>query len=174
MNENEYYNAREANTTKYAKQRHGAPLSYEERSNFIVPDSNGVSRQYQPTDENLNRVLAAYGISVTSANELVRLHRDPYQAELDVIAHVCAYFDISSRRLIDEIPQNFETVFAGDFAKTLQSQLTTKLNLVGDRGLENCARYIRDEPDVQAKRDNLTRMSGILENARSTIDRFFK
>ena len=174
MNKEEYLDAKEGNMVNYRTQRHGPQLPLADNSYFSMVDCHGSSRQFQATEENLKKVLTAFGMDLSAPTELVRLPRDQYQAELDVISHVCAYFDISSKRLIDEIPQVFETVFAGDFGKTLAADFTTKLNLVGEKGLENCVRYIRDEPDVQAKRDNLTRMRGILENARNTFDRFYK
>ena len=151
-----------------------APLPSSERASFSLLDNNGASRYYPATEENLLKILVSFGFPLSSSKDLVRLHNDEYQAELDVISHVAAYFDISSKRLIDDIPQVFETVFARDFGEKLNKVLTTNLGLVGERGLNNCVRYIRDEPDVEAKRENLNRQRNILCKARETIDRFFK
>jgi hypothetical protein len=163
----------EGNFTTFAIRRHGGSLTIPERT-FHLCDPNGHSRSYETTEENLLRVLAAYGFNLSSSNGLGRLYDDEYHAELDVMAHVIAYFDISSKRLIDEIPQVFETVFARDFGEKLGNTLTVNLKLVGERGFDNCARYVRDEPDVKAKRDHLTRQRKILDTAGETIDRFFK
>jgi hypothetical protein len=174
MNKAEYNKTKEGNVTAFAALRHRAPLSPAERTSFTLMDANGISRSYPATEENLLKVVAAFGFHLSSSKDLVRLNDDECQAELDVISHVVAYFDIASRRLIDEIPQVFETVFAREFGENLNKVLTTKLNLVGEKGLDNCARYIRDEPDIEAKRARLTRMRKILDKARETIERFYK
>ena len=173
MHRAEYIRAKETNLTSFAAIRH-TPPTFEERSSFSLFDSNGASRLYPATEENLLRVLGAYGHHLSSSRDLARLNDDEYQAELDVIAHVSAYFDISSKRVIDDIPQIFEAVFARNFGERLAKELTTNLNLIGERGLDNCAKFVRDEPDVEGKRIYLTRLRGILEKARETIDRFFK
>jgi hypothetical protein len=99
---------------------------------------------------------------------------DKYHAELDVISHVTTYYDISSKRLIDDISQVFETIFAKDFGLDIGKCLTKTLNLVGPRGVENCERYIQDESDVHAKREGLLRQRGILDNILATLDKSFK
>jgi hypothetical protein len=93
---------------------------------------------------------------------------------LDVIAHVAAYFDIASTRTIDNIPQLFESRFASKFVLRLEEDLVTKLNLFGEGGLERCRMYVRDEPDIQERRERLIREKKILEDALATIDRFYE
>ena len=119
-------------------------------------------------------MLSVYGVNISSSKELLPLQVNLYHDEIEVISHVVAYFDIASKRLIDDIPQVFETVFTFDFGERLGKTLTTNLNLVGEGGLENCTRYIRDEPDVQATRNDLTARYNILEKAKETMERFFK
>jgi hypothetical protein len=174
MNKAEYIKAKAGNIISFASRRHGTPLPREERSSILLSDWDGVSRRHSATEENLVKVLQAFGIHISSVQDLARLHEDEYHAELDVMSHVAAYFDISSKRLIDDIPQVFETVFARDFGEKLRNSLTINLNLIDEKGLDNCQRYIRDEPNVQARRDHLDRLRSILENAKETIDRFFK
>jgi len=181
MNKPEYMKAKEKNVTAFATARRlrpasdtsdGIPVCLSSGS-FTVIETNGTSRYFPATEDNLLRVLSAYGHHLSSSKELVRLHNDEYQAELDVISHVAAYFDVSSKRLIDDMPQVFETVFAAGFGDELSKSLTTKLKLVGEQGLESCARYVRDEPDIEAKRHDLTRVRNILDKTKETIDRFF-
>ena len=180
LNKAEYIKAKDQNVTTFAvaRRRQASPslsptIPCVDSGTFTVIDVNGSSRYYPATEDNLLRVLTAYGFHLSSSKDLVRLHDDEYQAELDVISHVAAYFDISSKRLVDEIPQVFETVFARGFGERLCNSLTTNLNLVGDGGLETCARYARDEPDIEAKRNELTRVRSILDKTKETIDRFF-
>lgn len=179
MNKTEYINAKDQNVTTFATARNRNPTSDTPAcievgyGSFTVMETNGTSRYFPATEDNLLRVLTAYGYHLSSSKELVRLHNDVYQAELDVISHVAAYFDVSSKRLIDDMPQIFESVFAHGFGEELCNSLTTRLKMVGDRGLESCARYVRDEPDIEARRQDLTRIRNILDKTKETIERFF-
>ena len=177
MNVAEYVTLKEERVTAFAVLRHQNNPSHLPSTTagvFRLLDMNGSSRNFYAFEDNLLGVLAAYGIHLSSIKQLVRIHADEYDAELGVISHVAAYFDISSKRLIDDIPKVFETVFAREFGLELGKVLMTKLKIVGEGALGNCARYIRDEPTVQVKRDELTRHQGILQDAVDTIGRFFK
>jgi len=175
MNVAEYLKAKEERVTAFALDRHkNAPLPSTNGGTFRLEDTSGASRVFSANEDTLLRVLSSYGIHLSSSKELVRIHADENDAELGVISHVVAYFDISSKRLIDDIPKVFETMFARDFGVELRQVLTTNLKLVGAPGLDNCQRYIRDEPDVQAMRNNLTRQQDILVKALDTVSRFFK
>lgn len=175
MNNDEYNKIKKANITSFSLKRHpGGQVSLKEGGTFSLIDGTGNSRHFPATEGNLLRVLAAFGLHLSSSKELVRMHTDKYHAELDVISHVTAYYDISSKRLIDDIPQVMETVFAKDFGLDLGKCLTKTLDLVGPKGVENCERYIQDEPDVHAKREDLLRQRGILDNALATLDKSFK
>jgi hypothetical protein len=118
-------------------------------------------------------VLSAYGIRLSSLTQLARIHADEFDAELDVIAHVAAYFDVAATRTIDNIPQLFESAFASKFVLRME-ELASKLKLVGEGGLERCRMYVRDEPDIQVKRDRLIREHRILEDGLATIERFYE
>ena len=155
--------------------RHGDnPLPSIDGHTFILEDRHGSFREFNATETTLLRVLGHFGLHLSSAKELVRIYVDEYQAELNVIAHVIAYFDISSKRLIDDVPKIFESVFARKFGLKLKDSMTTKLDLVGDGSLEVCLRYIKDEDNVQIQRTDLTRQQEILIKAMDTVERFFK
>jgi hypothetical protein len=111
-----------------------------------------------------------YEIRLSSLTQLARIHADDFDTELNVIAHVAAYFDVAAIRTIDNIPQLFESAFASKFVLRME-ELASKLKLVG--GLERCRMYVRDEPDIQVKRDRLIREHRILEDALKTIERFY-
>jgi hypothetical protein len=175
MNIEEYAKSQKQRVMESAVIRHGdAVPSNGSSPTFRLDDVNGSSRCFSTTEDNLLRVLSQYGIHLSSSKELARIRPDEYDAELEVISHVEAYFDISSKRLIDDIPKVFETIFARKFGLELAKVLTTDLKLVGARGLENCLRYVRDEPDVQTTRDSLTRHHDILVKAVETVSRFFR
>jgi len=176
MNTKEYAKSQKQRVMESAVIRHGdvLPSNGSSSSTFRLDDVNGSSRCFTANEDNLLRVLSQYGIHLSSYKELARIRPDEYDAELEVISHVEAYFDISSKRLIDDIPKVFETVFGREFGLDLAKVLTTDLKLVGARGLDNCLRYVRDEPDVQTTRDNLTRHLDILSKAVETVSRFFR
>jgi hypothetical protein len=165
--------------TTYALKRHNesrsdCTLASTPCSSIRLTDSTGNPRIFQASEENLCTVLSAFGIHLSSLKQLARIHHDDYDDELGVISHITSYFEISSKRLIDDIPKVFETVFACDFGQELERNLAMNLKLVGEGGVETCKRYIQDEPDVQFKRDDLMRQAGILKNALTTVDHFHK
>jgi Dynamin GTPase effector domain len=174
----QYLNIKEECVTTFALMRHGRSssglLPCATEGNFKLTDASGNPRTYPASEENLVTVLSAYGIHLSSLKQLSRIHEDEYDAELDVISHVTAYFDVSSKRIIDDIPKLFETIFALDFGQELEKHLAKNLKLVEDGGVGTCKRYIRDEPDIQSKRDDLSRHHQILKTALDTVDGFFK
>jgi len=174
LEKSEYIEIKEKKRNAFLRQRHPQAADEAKRPQFSLTDFNQASRSFPATDENLSKVLASYGIYVNSPTDLICFSTDHYLAELDVMAHVAAYFVISSRRFIDDIPRVFETVFASDFGKHLSENLIKDLNLVGETGMANCQRFVRDEPHIEEKRDRLVRILGILDKAKETIDRFFK
>ena len=178
MNVEEYNTLKEERVTQFALLRHAKGSTARPFANgggtFTLHDPRGNSHSYYASEDNLLTVLSAYGLHLSSAKELVRIYADEYDAELGVISHVAAYFEVASKRVIDDIPKVFETVFAREFGERLGKVLIFNLKLVGDGGLENCARYIRDEPTVRARREDLTRQQEILNRALDTVSRFFK
>lgn len=142
------------------------------QESFQLVDTNCAVRYFSTTDRTLFTVLAAFGIHVSDITQLVGIHNDAYEPELEVGAHVMAYFDIASKRIIDDIPTLFETKFALNFAADLSKNLHPRLRLVGEDGFKICKRYVRDEPSTQKKRDDLTRHIGILKEAEKTLIRF--
>jgi len=171
----EYLPAKDKFRTESAISRNKASSGWNGRppqESFQLTDTNGAVRHFSTSERTLFTVLAAYGIHISDIHQLVRIHSDNYDPELDVIAHVVAYFDIASKRIIDDIPTLFETRFALLFAKDLAGNLHAKLKLTGDGGVEICKRYIRDEPETQKKREDLTRQIGILRDAEETVIRF--
>ena len=110
--------------------------------------------------------LCANGYPVTDVKQLALLYGpDEYETELSVIADVWAYFEISSKRIIDIMPMLFEVVFARDFGRELANVLTLKLNLVGKQGEPTCVNVTRDAEDVHVRRVKLTEDQGILSQA---------
>lgn len=180
LNHNDFNVSKEEFITDFAHHRRQsynlcAPSS---SSTHILKDERGNSHSISSKavgEEALLSLLTAKGYHVSSTKQLARLHDpDEYEVELIVISQVLAYFEISSKRIIDLMPMIFETVFARQFGDELRKGLTSNLKLVGEFGLENCARYALDEPDVQFKREEYNRHKDILSRALGIISRFFK
>src|SRR5436853_508440 len=75
--------------------------------------------------------LKAKGFGVTDVKELARLHGpDEYENELSVVSDVWAYFEIASKRVLDNVSMIFEVLFAQGFEKELRIRLTSDLKLV--------------------------------------------
>jgi len=174
MMKSEYIELKEKKRNEFLRQRHPQTADGASRPQFSLIDYTQSTRTFPATNENLSKVLASFGIYVNSPTDLICFSTDKYLAELDVMAHVAAYFVVSSRRFVDDIPRVFETVFASDFGKHLRENLIKDLNLVGETGMANCQRFVRDEPHIEEKRERLIRTLGILDKAKETIDRFFK
>jgi hypothetical protein len=106
LNTEAYKKAQEENVTNFALMRHGDnPLPSIKGGAFTLEDIHGYSREFNATEITLLSVLGHFGLHLSSAKDLLRIYVDEYQSELNVIAHVIAYFDISSKRLIDDIPK---------------------------------------------------------------------
>jgi hypothetical protein len=179
LNHNDFNASKEGLLTDFAHLRR-------QSSNFFSPSSSsthtvrgehGISHTLSSNgvgEDALLSLLTAKGYHITSTKQLARLHDpDEYAEELTVISQVLAYFEISSKRIVDLMPMIFETVFARQFGDELRKRLTSNLKLVGECGLENCAKYARDEPDVQSKRQEYNRQKETLSRALGIISRFF-
>ena len=173
----EYQNRKEANLTANAllrNQNSSTGLPFTTSGHFRLQDgATRMVHNYPATEENLITVLYAYGIQLPSLTQLARLHADEYDAELDVIAHVTAYFDIASTRVVDNIPQLFESSFASRFQQDLEENLAKRLKIM-DGGEARCRMYVRDEPLIQSRRENLMRDKKILRAALEKIDMFYQ
>lgn len=133
-------------------------------------NTHSVSSRSGGSDNVLLGLLLDKGYPITTLKQLACLHNlDQYDAELDVISRVVAYFEISSTRIIDVMPMIFETSFVSDVAYELRKVLISDLELILEHGFETCKKYVKDEPDIQSKRADYKRLSDILSDAMSVI-----
>lgn len=179
LNYIDYGVSKEDHLTNFAHQRNGKlAVGQPSSSRHTLRDMHGNSQSViskTESEDALLSLLTANGYRVNSTKQLARLHDpDEYEAEMSVISEILAYFEISSKRIIDITPMIFETVFATHFVNDLRKMLAAKLKLVGESGLENCTKYGADEPDVQAKRVDLNRQMHILSNAAAIVSDLFK
>ncbi|KAI0324481.1 hypothetical protein GY45DRAFT_1262750 [Cubamyces sp. BRFM 1775] len=80
---------------------------------------------------------------------------DAYEDELTLMAEIRAYFDISSKRLIDYIPQAIDEHLLYAFGEALLETLVEKLGLTIEDAGARCARYLAEDPDIAARREVL-------------------
>lgn len=138
-------------------------------------NSQSLSSRSEDDENALLSLLLTQGYPISSTKQLARLYdRDEYDAELDVISRVLAYFEVSSKRIMDVMPMIFETAFVCNFAEQLSRVLISDLKLIEESGFETCKRYGKDEPDIQVKRADYKRQADILSDAMSVISTFFK
>lgn len=177
LDHNQFSVSKEDFITEFAHQR-GQPIASPSSTTHTIRDTYGSAHSITShgVDEDvLLSLLTAKGYRITSTKQLARLHDpDEYITELEVISQVLAYFEISSKRIVDVMPMIFETVFACEFGDELRRVLTSNLKLVGDFGVANCVRYTKDEPDVQMKREDFNRRKETLSRASEIISRFYK
>jgi hypothetical protein len=146
------------------------------RTSHTSRDVSGIYRTVshdEMEDDVLLGHLNAKGYKISDIKQLALLEgHGEYEAEMSVISGVWAYFDVASYRLTETIPMVFEGVFARSFERELDVDvLTSKLELLGDHGAENCRRYTKDAEDVHQRRQKLTRDKQVISEALEILDK---
>lgn len=153
----------------------------QERSNgnvsvtYTVKDNSGNSKTVSSRIVNGDRspMSAAYFPKMPSVSDLASSSDfSKYKDEMELMSQVLAYHVISSERISDVVPMIFETAFTCSFSNTLREVLTSRLKLVGDSGLENCAKYAQDEPEIERNRADCSIQLGILSDALKILHMF--
>jgi len=65
-----------------------------------------------------------------------------------------------------------ESKFALGYAEGLSDTLLTRLGAFGPKGYENCQKFIREDPQIEAMRAELTHRRRILDNAKDILEHF--
>lgn len=100
--------------------------------------------------------LAKIGITGLTKEDLGRLQpSDQYTRELNVMAQVRAYFGISYRRVIDNVPLIIDYMFVQALGKELQSFLISGLALGTADATLKCAAYLAEDPETRALREEV-------------------
>lgn len=102
----------------------------------------------------------------------LQLEGSQSETELRIISNVLTYFDIASKRLIEAVPMICEISFAQRLGEIIRKDLTKLLGLTGSNGLENCAKFAREEFSVRNERQRLGRAQEVLESSLKVLDRF--
>lgn len=104
----------------------------------------------------LQGLLARLGYP-SDEHALARLHGpDKYEEELIVMAETSAYFHVSYKRIIDNIPRVIDHDFLRSIANELQDSLINGLALGSENAAERASTYLMEDPEVSTTRTLLT------------------
>ncbi|TFY58995.1 hypothetical protein EVG20_g7953 [Dentipellis fragilis] len=113
--------------------------------------------------------LAEAGYTGLSADDLGRLNKaDEYETEMQVMAEVRSYF----QRIIDSIPMLIDLKFVRGIMQDMHNHLIREMGLAGDGATERCARYLAEDPDVVARRDEAMARRATLESVQKELNNF--
>jgi hypothetical protein len=86
------------------------------------------------------------------------------ESEQIILARVCTYFGLASKRVVEVIPMVVELSFAKGFADRLRQNFLGRLKLHDEGGKERCEEYAREDPDLQRRRDELEECQRIVDD----------
>ncbi|OSD00790.1 hypothetical protein PYCCODRAFT_1393152 [Trametes coccinea BRFM310] len=108
-----------------------------------------------------------------SEEDLGKLNKpDEYEEELEVMAEVRAYFQVSYKRIIDYVPLSIDLHLLYALAENLQGVLIEKLGLGSAKADARCAAYIAEDPHVVALRTELMAKKAKLESVQRALFNF--
>jgi hypothetical protein len=96
-------------------------------------------------------------------------YSDGAETESFVIANVLAYFEISSKRLIEIIPMICDTSLSLKFVPQLETSFLGMLGIVGPLGSENSEKYLRETSEIRERRQRLRRQLEIVNRAEQIL-----
>ncbi|KZT22881.1 hypothetical protein NEOLEDRAFT_1180623 [Neolentinus lepideus HHB14362 ss-1] len=127
-------------------------------------------------EEKINAALAALadiGYAGLTAEDLGKLNPpDEFTREIIVMAQVRAYFQVSYKRVIDNVPLLIDRKFVRAIAKDLQGFLISKLGLGTANASSRCAAYLAEDPNIIVRRDELIARKKRLEGVKLELAKF--
>ncbi|OCH91056.1 hypothetical protein OBBRIDRAFT_812350 [Obba rivulosa] len=113
--------------------------------------------------------LNIYGIDPVDLAKV--LPSDPYEAAIEIMASVRAYFQVAYKRFIDNIPIAIDQdlVLGLDDNHALERELRKGLGLNSPDGYQNCEEFLREPEDVSVRRDELRRKKERLARAKREL-----
>ncbi|KAI0820101.1 P-loop containing nucleoside triphosphate hydrolase protein [Trametes gibbosa] len=95
-----------------------------------------------------------------------------YEQELELMAEIRAYFDVSYRRFVDYVPFAIDEHLLYALSRTLHDTLVEALGLAGGDAAARCARYLAEDPDVAAHREELLERKKRLDKVHKELYEF--
>ncbi|CCL98324.1 uncharacterized protein FIBRA_00318 [Fibroporia radiculosa] len=167
-------------TTSFAlpETNNGWNMSTPSTSNYATPHPSG----FAPTGASEDReaaikealaALAKAGFIGLTTDDLGKLNPpDEFEDELNVMAEVHGYFQVSYKRVIDYVPMCIDHLFLYGMADILQGYLIEKLNLGTSKEADRCAWYLAEDPYVEATRKELLAKKDRLESVQLELSTF--
>ncbi|KAE9397406.1 hypothetical protein BT96DRAFT_1020873 [Gymnopus androsaceus JB14] len=162
-----------------------APQVYSEkpmppnRESVSSKGAKGVSSIDEDTQKALQEaigLLVQAGLPVSSLNPTELLGKlmppDEYEKELKVMAEVRGYFQVTYKRMIDNIPCFIDLLFVRKLGDTLQPFLISKFGMGTPSANERCASYLGEDPVVVANREELLARKKRLESVDRELDEY--
>ncbi|KAH7912598.1 P-loop containing nucleoside triphosphate hydrolase protein [Hygrophoropsis aurantiaca] len=138
------------------------PAAYPQRESSKADTVNGVLAG-----------LVSLGYTGITEDDLAKLRpSDEYETELRVMAEVRGYFQVSYKRVIDNIPGILDFLFVKAVSKHLQSFLITKLGIGSTGASERLAMYVAEDPRIVAYREELLARKKRLEGVELELRNF--
>jgi hypothetical protein len=114
--------------------------------------------------------LAALGLEGLTRADLLRLippdHTDP---AIDIMAEVRAYWQVAFKRFSDVVPLEIDHEYLLAFDAVIHLALVEGLGLTKDGARNACARWLQEDPNVVARREELQGKQRMLEAARDSL-----
>ncbi|KAJ7766565.1 P-loop containing nucleoside triphosphate hydrolase protein [Mycena maculata] len=118
-------------------------------------------------------LLAQLGYTGLTEEDLAKLRGgDEYETEISLMSGVRAYFQVSYKRVIDNIPGLIDTKFVKTLAQTLQATLIREFKLGQPEAHAKCAEYLTEDPAVVAKRTDLEQRMKMLQGVQKDLVKF--
>ncbi|KAF8878222.1 P-loop containing nucleoside triphosphate hydrolase protein [Infundibulicybe gibba] len=118
-------------------------------------------------------LLAEVGYTGLTKDDLGKLNPpDEYETELKVMAEIRAYFQVSYKRIIDNIPLLIDLKFVRALGKELLPFFISKFELGTSDSNARCAAYLAEAPLLIAKREELLGRKRRLESVQRELHKF--
>ncbi|KAI0325983.1 hypothetical protein GY45DRAFT_1311315 [Cubamyces sp. BRFM 1775] len=131
-----------------------------------------LSAKEQESLKNALAELIKLGYPV-SEDDLGKLNKtDEFEEEMEVMAEVRAYFEVSYKRIIDYVPLAIDRHLLYALTSVLQGVLIEKLGLGSAQADARCTAYIAEDPHVVAERSELLGKRAKLEAVQKALFNF--
>ncbi|CAL1698678.1 unnamed protein product [Somion occarium] len=130
------------------------PKTAEPLSSF----SKGILSEEERKREEANIIagLARLGYAGVATEDFGKLNRrDEYEEELEMMAEVRAFFQVSYKRIVDYVPMIIDHEFLFACSDALQAFLIEKLELATKNTSERCAVYVAEDAGITTMREEL-------------------
>ncbi|KAF4571329.1 ASTRA complex subunit [Pleurotus pulmonarius] len=140
-------------------------------------DTDEAPEEYQtPNDQRTREVissLASLGYIGVTPEDLAKLKpAHPYEAEIAMVAEVRGYFQVSYKRVIDNIPSMIDLKLVKAIANELQSFLIASLELGTQSASLRCAEYLEEDKAIVSRRTELQATKARLEEVEKELFKF--